>query len=291
MARSVILVISLILLLHINYSSSFAQSTPGDDRISSVAVERSLRAINTYYSDATAVFEGFMLCQKFSEKQKLLTELAAHVKQIDALAQDANYLTNNEAALWRAKSHFLYGIALGTVGDKKMADFESGLANAPLFAEGDAHQPTYKDEQLRIGDKNLKLADLERFQQEVLRDLATVEVSINPKKRESIGFDLKLRAVSMTRVLHSENVPFILANSEARLKSMLLKEGQRDFLYLPAGKYEISKAGDATTLAKFEVKDISRNYAVKIPANSFPVKYVYFGLGLAALGALGFIIF
>lgn len=286
MARPAFLVISLILFFQMYDSNSLAQSTSGGDRISSVTVERNLRAIKTYYSDATAVFEGFMLCQKFSEKQKLLTDLAALVKQIDT--KDVNNLAEDEMALWRAKSHFLYGIALGMVGDKKLADFETSQGNTPLFAE---NQSTFKDEELRIGDKNLKLAELKRIQQEILRELAIVQVSINPQKRESIGIDLKLRAVSTAKVLHAENIPFILANSEARLKGLLLKEGQREFIYLPAGKYEISKAGDATRLAQFEIKDISQNYAVTVPSNSFPAKYLYIGLGLVALGVLGFIIF
>jgi hypothetical protein len=291
MARLATLLFSLFLFFQLKSTTGFAQSSSGTESPRTVRVERNLRAIKTYYSDATAVFEGFMLCQKFTEKQKLLAELNNQVKQIDAFSRDTEYVTHREAALLRAKAHLLYGVALGMVGDRKLAEFEIGVANEPLFAELATDQPSYKDEEIRLGVKNLKLTELERMQHEILRDLATVTVSINPKKRDAIGFDLKLHLLTTAKVIRGEFVPFVLANAEDKLKGLLLKEGQRDFIYLPAGKYEISKPSDNSILSRFEVKDLSQAYAVTLPPNRFPAKLLYLGMGLVALGALGFLLF
>lgn len=291
MARLPLYLFSLFLFFQLNMLTGSAQSESQADKNKALEIERNLRAMKTYCTDATAVFEGFMLCEKYAEKQKLLAELGQSVKQIDAFAQKAEYITNREAAIWRAKAHFLYGVALGVVGERKLSEFEVGVANEPLFAEIAKEAPSYKEEEIRIGDKNQKLVDLEQLQQENLSDLATIKVAINPEKRNEVGLGLKLNMLSKPKVTHNEFVPYVLAHAETKLNELLLKEGQRDFIYLPAGQYEISKSSDDAIISQFEVKELSKIYSVSLPPFKFPAKFIYLGVGLLALGALGFFIF
>lgn len=290
MERFSIPLCGLIVYLSFFYILPLSAQTSMEDKIKQEKIERNTRAIQGSVKDEYAYFEGFLLSRTYAEKQKLLKDIEETVSLVDKYAEQAEYATNPEVAEWRAKAHFLHGIALGVIGDKKEADYQMGIASEPISTEAEK-AASFKEEEIQIGTINRKLADLEHIYERHLGDLASVQFIINSDKRLELGTSLKLRMKTKAETSHPEYIPFVLAHAENRLTQVLIKEARREIVYLPKGDYELIKPQAEKVICSFQVKDLDEMHSVSLPPGKFPHTYILIGVGAAALATLGYFIF
>ncbi|MCI0513364.1 hypothetical protein L0128_09150 [candidate division KSB1 bacterium] len=290
MVRLRILLIGLVWLCSlIGWADMPAQSVTGNTLQQSL-YERNLRAMQTYFQDENAYFEGFMLSKRYAEKINLIKEIEKTINLIDKFAMESEFIKHPEIAVLRAKAHLLYGIALAAIGEKKAADFQIGLANAPLPNDSTV-TVNFKNEEIKLGPDKETLSYLEQGAQKRLNEYATVQIKLDLNKRQLLGNRVEVRMIAKDQTPIPEAHLLLATHASQKISQALMQDAQRETIYLFCGKYQIVKLPQNQVLAKFEIKQPTQVETVKVPAGKFPPTWLIIGTGVVTVAALGYFLF
>lgn len=269
----------------LSMSIGVAQNDDGT-LVSKKMYNRTLNALQNYVKDEISYFEGFMLCSRYPEKMKLLKNIDQTVAIVDTFSNKRNFKDDPQINNWKSQAHFLYGIALGLLGEKTTADFELGLAQKYFLGDTSAWNQ-FMNREIEIGQVKDKLSKFEEIYLTHIDDLAPVQIVIDEKKYVEVGSAIAIKQVKLGSVSHPKLVPHVLAYAEGKITKALLRGANAALVYLPTGKFQIHNINKAKLLGEFRVKDVMHEKSVKIPQTKSRFGFYFLILGSAIAAALG----
>lgn len=280
---------TILLILSICIKMALSQDSPGNNILASKN-ERNIRAIQSYVEDEEAYFEGFMACNTYQEKKRLILEIEKTVDVVENFSEKVDVDSFPEVSSLRAKAHYLSSLASGLLGDKKKTEIKFSESEQHLIGQVDGLS-SLQNEEIRIAERKRKLEDIHSELSTHLNELATIEVKIKPEKREFLGTNLNLCMLTKPTGKYPQYAPFVVADANSKLNRALLSAAQRQTIYLPKGKYEIVRPVDKKVVSKFSVTNVKSEKSLTLPPRSLLFKLSIIGLSIIALGTLGYFIF
>jgi len=267
-------------------SAGFAQNN-NEALVSEKMYQRAVNAIQNYIKDEMSYFEGFMLCTRYQEKMKLLESLDRTVKTVDTFSDEKKVKDDPQVNIWKSQAHFLYGIALGLLGEKTTAEFELGLAQKYFLGDTTGGWDNLLNREIEVGEVKDRLRKYEEIYLNHIDDLGAVRIVVNEKKFAEVGTAISIKQIELGNVSHPRLIPHVIAYSEEKLTNALVRGSGGALLYLPTGKFQIYNTNKGKLLSEFRVKDVNQEKSVKLPQRKLKFGFYFLILGSGIVTALG----